>query len=96
VYITGTFSSCVRNSGKSVRLFSRKGKIAFIDFRGARCVPCRSSFPALCAQGFVVRRGVDGITTKLPRDREGNIVFRTIGFNGADKMTMQLDMLSAE
>jgi thiol-disulfide isomerase/thioredoxin len=55
------------------------------------------TFPVLYDQGFVEKYGVEGIPTKFVIDKKGMIQFKSIGFNGGDKMveelTMQLEML---
>ena len=53
------------------------------------------SFPVLIDDSiskFVEKLGVESIPTKFAIDKEGNVQFTTVGFNGADEMLDEIDL----
>jgi thiol-disulfide isomerase/thioredoxin len=58
------------------------------------------TFPVLYDENTVEKYGVTGIPTKFIIDREGRIAFKSIGFDGAEKMwdelTAEIDLLLSE
>jgi len=58
------------------------------------------TFHVLFDEDYVEKYGVEGIPSKFVIDRKGSLAFRSIGFEGADKMmselTTQIDLLLAE
>ena len=58
------------------------------------------SFPVLFDANYVEKYGVTGIPTKFIIDKQGQIAFQSIGFNGGEEMiqemTAEIDLLLAE
>jgi thiol-disulfide isomerase/thioredoxin len=50
------------------------------------------TFPVLLDTDVVSQYGVEGIPTKFVIDREGMIQFKSIGFEGGDKMMVEMDL----
>ncbi|MCU0411078.1 MAG: TlpA family protein disulfide reductase [Bacteroidetes bacterium] len=48
------------------------------------------TFPVLFDEGFVEKFGVEGIPTKFVLDGTGRIRFKSVGFNGGEKMIAEL------
>jgi peroxiredoxin len=50
------------------------------------------TFPVLLDTDVVEKYGVEGIPTKFVIDRNGIIQFKSIGFEGGDKMMVEMDL----